>query len=133
MSSKNKTGKVEEEAEKYFASKKDKLFFETNDILIFNDDFLKTDCIEENSINLMVTSPPYNVDIRYNSYNDKTPYEIYLEFTEKWLEKAYRLAMDDGLFCINIPLDKNKGGQQSVYAGIVTICHCSCRNDFCFL
>lgn len=24
-------------------------------------------------------------------------------------------------FCLNIPLDKNKGGQQSVYADIVTI------------
>jgi site-specific DNA-methyltransferase (adenine-specific) len=31
------------------------------------------------------------------------------------------LAKDDGRFCLNIPLDKNKGGQQSVCADITTI------------
>jgi len=29
--------------------------------------------------------------------------------------------MANGRFCLNIPLDKNKGGQQSVYADITTI------------
>jgi site-specific DNA-methyltransferase (adenine-specific) len=37
------------------------------------------------------------------------------------MEKAYKLLRDDGRFCLNIPLDKNKGGQQSVYADIITI------------
>jgi len=72
-------------------------------------------------VDLVVTSPPYNVDINYNSYDDEIPYAIYLEFTEKWLRKAYALLRDDGRFCLNIPLDKNRGGQQSVYADIVTI------------
>jgi site-specific DNA-methyltransferase (adenine-specific) len=61
------------------------------------------------------------VDIRYNSYDDQIPYHIYLEFTQKWLEKAYKLVKEDGRFCLNIPLDKNKGGQQSVYADIISI------------
>jgi len=100
---------------------KGNIYFKTKNIVIYNDDFLSIDCIDENSIDLIVTSPPYNVDIRYNLYNDKIPYEIYLEFTEKWLSKAYRLLKDDGRFCLNIPLDKNKGGQQSVYADIITI------------
>lgn len=83
--------------------------------------FLTTDAIKENSVDLIVTSPPYNVDIKYNSYDDKMPYEIYLEFTQKWIERAYQLAKEDGRFCLNIPLDKNKGGQQSVFADIVSI------------
>jgi len=99
----------------------EKLYFKTSNIEIYNDDFITTRCIEENSIDLIVTSPPYNVDIRYNSYDDKIPYNIYLEFTERWLEKAYKLLKDDGRFCLNIPLDKNKGGQQSVYADIISI------------
>lgn len=37
------------------------------------------------------------------------------------LEKAYKLLREDGRLCLNIPLDKNKGGQQSVYADIVSI------------
>jgi len=28
---------------------------------------------------------------------------------------------DDGRFCLNIPLDKNKGGHQSIYVDIITI------------
>lgn len=99
----------------------EKLYFRAKDLEIYNDDFLTTNCIEENSIDLIVTSPPYNVDIRYNSYDDKIPYDVYLEFTQKWLEKAYKLLKDDGRFCLNIPLDKNKGGQQSVYADIIAI------------
>jgi len=37
------------------------------------------------------------------------------------LEKCYQLAKPDGRLCLNIPLDKNKGGQQSVYADVVSI------------
>jgi site-specific DNA-methyltransferase (adenine-specific) len=99
----------------------EKLFFRTKDIEIYNEDFLTTNSVEEKSVDLIVTSPPYNVDIRYNSYDDQIPYEIYLEFTQKWFGKAYTLLKDDGRFCLNIPLDKNKGGQQSVYADIICI------------
>jgi site-specific DNA-methyltransferase (adenine-specific) len=99
----------------------DELFFQRDSTWIYNTDILKTECIKEDSIDLIVTSPPYNVDIRYNSYDDTIPYDIYLEFTQKWLEKVYILLRDDGRFCLNIPLDKNKGGQQSVCADITTI------------
>lgn len=98
-----------------------KIFFKTKNVEIYNEDFLTINCIDENSIDLIVTSPPYNVDIRYNTYDDKIPYEIYLEFTQRWLQKVYLFLKDDGRFCLNIPLDKNKGGQQSVYADIITI------------
>ncbi|MCA1902011.1 MAG: site-specific DNA-methyltransferase [Candidatus Hydrogenedens sp.] len=99
----------------------EKPYFERNDLRIYNTDFLETDCIEENSIDLIVTSPPYNVDITYNSYNDTVSYEEYLIFTSNWLDKAYRVLKEDGRFCLNIPLDKNKGGQQSVFADVITI------------
>jgi len=89
-------------------------------VKIFNEDFLKVD-IPEDSIDLIVTSPPYNVGIDYNSHNDTISYKEYLDWTGEWLEKAYRLMKSDGRMCLNIPLDKNKGGQQSVYADITTI------------
>jgi site-specific DNA-methyltransferase (adenine-specific) len=104
-------------------AKMTKVYFSAlnGDILIINDDFLKTELIEPETVNLIVTSPPYNVDIRYNSFKDDIPYDEYLEFTARWLEKAYILSKPDGRLCLNIPLDKNKGGQQSVYADIITI------------
>jgi site-specific DNA-methyltransferase (adenine-specific) len=98
-----------------------KIYFKAKDIVIYNEDFLTTRSVEESSVDLIVTSPPYNVDIHYNSFDDTIPYRKYLEFTELWLEKALKLVKDDGRMCLNIPLDKNKGGQQSVYADIITI------------
>ncbi|MGQ9816529.1 MAG: DNA methyltransferase, partial [bacterium] len=82
----------------------EKLYFNAKHIKIYNDDFLTTNCVGENLIDLIVTSPPYNVDIKYNSYDDKMSYDLYLEFTHKWIEKAYKLLKDDGRFCLNIPL-----------------------------
>ncbi|MDL1955780.1 MAG: site-specific DNA-methyltransferase [Candidatus Desulfofervidus auxilii] len=108
-------------------TKERKIFFETKEgnIKIIHDDFLTTNLIKKNSIDLIITSPPYNVDIHYNSFQDDIPYEKYLEFTEKWLKKAFTLTKTDGRICLNIPLDKSKGrkgaGFQTVYADIVNI------------
>ena len=96
-------------------------FFENDGILIINDSVFDTKRIPENSIDLIVTSPPYNVDIKYNSHDDQISYEKYLEFSEKWMGRCYKWLKDDGRFCLNIPLDKNKGGQQSVGADLTTI------------
>jgi site-specific DNA-methyltransferase (adenine-specific) len=96
-------------------------YFKTDDLTIYNDDIVSIKSIKEDSIDLIVTSPPYNVDIKYNSHNDKLDYVTYLEFTKEWISKCYKLAKDDGRFCLNIPLDKNKDGQQSVCADITTI------------
>ena len=99
----------------------EKIFFNKNNLKIINDDFITTNLVEENSIDLIVTSPPYNVDINYASFGDNIPYEYYLVFTGIWLKKCLHLLKEDGRACINIPLDKNKGGQQSVYADFVTL------------
>jgi len=96
-------------------------YFQENSIWIYNADILRTDCIKEETIDLIITSPPYNVGIKYNSHDDKMFYKDYLSFTREWLTKCYRLIKKDGRFCLNIPLDKNKGGQQSVCADITTI------------
>jgi site-specific DNA-methyltransferase (adenine-specific) len=96
-------------------------YFSTEKIKIYNADILKINTIDENSIDLIVTSPPYNVDIKYNSHNDCMSYDDYLEFTYEWLKKCFNFLKDDGRMCLNIPLDKNKGGQQSVCADVTVI------------
>lgn len=50
--------------------KSNELFFHTDSVWIYNADILKTESIADNSIDLIVTSPPYNVDIKYNSHDD---------------------------------------------------------------
>ena len=96
-------------------------YFKYDGISIYKDDILKISDIPKSCVDLIVTSPPYNVDIHYNSNNDDLSYDDYLEFTERWVEKCYDFAKDDGRFCLNIPLDKNKGGQQAVCADITNI------------
>jgi site-specific DNA-methyltransferase (adenine-specific) len=96
-------------------------YFHANSAWIFNENAIDTKAVEENSIDLIVTSPPYNVDIKYNSHNDKISYEGYLEFSRKWITRCFEWLKKDGRFCLNIPLDKNKNGQQSVGADITTI------------
>lgn len=78
------------------------------------------DCVEvmktlpEGSIHLIVTSPPYNVGISYDTHIDNIPMNNYWEWTEKWLQGAYKILKDDGRVAINIPLEVNvqdRGGR----------------------
>ena len=100
---------------------KGKKIFEYDNVRIINDSVFDTAKIAEKSIDLIITSPPYNVDIKYNSHDDQISYKKYLKFSENWMRRCYEWLKDDGRFCLNIPLDKNKGGQQSVGADLTYI------------
>lgn len=84
-------------------------------------DCTNSDLFSEEFIDLTVTSPPYNIDMPYHSNDDDLEYHTYCEFTKKWLYNVYLWTKSTGRLCLNIPLDKNKGGQQSVGADITTI------------
>lgn len=94
----------------------EKLFLKNDTITIYNDDVTSTTLLEPESIDLIVTSPPYNVDIQYSSTDDKKSYDDYLTFTRQWMSQCLKWLKPDGRFCLNIPLDKNKGGQKSIGA-----------------
>ena len=96
-------------------------FFDHERLKIICEDVLLTNKISNESVDLIVTSPPYNLDIKYNSHNDKITYKKYLEFSYKWLSRCFEWLKDDGRLCLNIPLDKNKEGQQSVGADLTII------------
>ncbi|GIV11697.1 MAG: methyltransferase [Fimbriimonadales bacterium] len=87
---------------------------------LYNVDVLQAS-LAPNSIDLIVTSPPYNVAVVYGTHRDDLSYTEYLQFCEAWLARCYEWLKPDGRFCLNIPLDKNKGGQQSVGADITTL------------
>ncbi len=93
----------------------------SEDATILCGDIRKPTGIRESSVDLIVTSPPYNVQVDYRSHDDGSSYDDYLGFSESWMRACHRLAKDDGRFCLNVPLDKNKGGQQSVYADLTAI------------
>lgn len=97
------------------------MFFRNETFTIINDNVLMTKAIPRESIDLIVTSPPYNVDINYNSNSDALSYADYLAFSEEWFFRCLHWLKPDGRFCLNIPLDKNKGGQQHVGADLTQL------------
>lgn len=66
-----------------------RIFYKDENSVILKGDMLTDERIPENHIDLIVTSPPYNVNKNYRASNDNLSYEEYLEFTRKWLEKCY--------------------------------------------
>jgi site-specific DNA-methyltransferase (adenine-specific) len=107
--------------QKFLTKNTSNVVYDKNRQRIVCDDFLTTKTISNGTIDLIVTSPPYNLDISYNSHNDKMEYAEYLVFSRNWIEKSYNLTKSTGRFCLNVPLDKNKNGQQSVAADLITI------------
>jgi site-specific DNA-methyltransferase (adenine-specific) len=88
------------------------------------------DCVEvmktfpQNSIDLIVTSPPYSVNINYDVYNDNTTLEEYLKFSKKWLSEGFRVLKDDGRICVNVPFEinlKERGGRVFIVSEIWNI------------
>jgi site-specific DNA-methyltransferase (adenine-specific) len=87
-----------------------------------NSSALEENSIAKETIDLIITSPPYNVGKDYGSKEeDNLTYEEYLKFSETWLKNCYLWAKKTGRLCLNIPLDKNKNGKNSVYADITII------------
>lgn len=70
--------------------------------------------VEDNFVDLIVTSPPYNVGINYDSYDDSLTMEEYKEWCRKWLTEVYRTLKPDGRVAINILREINaqdRGGR----------------------
>jgi len=66
------------------------------------------DCLEgmslvkENSIDVIVTSPPYNIGKKYNGYNDERPRNEYLDWIEEVAQESKRVLKDTGSFFLNV-------------------------------
>ena len=96
-------------------------YFRHKNTLLLNNNILDENLFDEEFIDLIVTSPPYNVGIDYNSNDDELTYEEYLRFSEQWLSNCYKWSKKQARFCLNIPLDKNKGGNRAVGADLTKI------------
>lgn len=80
---------------------------------------IQGDCLEKmketNGVNLIVTSPPYNVDLGnnkykkdgYSAYDDNLPYDEYLSFIRNVFALCYNVLAKDGRMAINVGDGKN--------------------------
>jgi site-specific DNA-methyltransferase (adenine-specific) len=54
------------------------------------------------SVDVIVTSPPYNVGVRYNSYQDTLSQTDYLAWTSEWIGAAARVLKPTGSLFLNV-------------------------------
>lgn len=57
--------------------------------------------IDDESVDLVITSPPYNIGIDYDSWNDDVDWEKYYSWCKEWMKEIYRVLKIDGRFCLN--------------------------------
>lgn len=55
------------------------------------------------SVDLTVTSPPYNMEIEYDSHNDTMSTTDYWDWLKSVWEECYRVTKDNGRICVNGP------------------------------
>lgn len=58
--------------------------------------------LPDDSVDLVVTSPPYNLGIAYMSYNDKLSTAAYLEWSREWTGEVRRVLKESGSFFLNV-------------------------------
>jgi len=69
--------------------------------------------LPDESVDLICCSPPYNVGIEYDCWDDLMSREDYNEWVNKWLQECFRVLKEDGRIAINIPYEVNMKHQGS--------------------
>lgn len=86
---------------------------------IFNTDIAEVSKLGLPAPDLIVTSPPYNLDIGYGVADDQLDWDDYFSWAYRWLCDLQELSEEGARLCLNIPLDVSKGGRLPIYAWYV--------------
>ena len=71
-------------------------------------DLLREDCIKgmsrlsDECVDLVVTSPPYNLGVRYRKYSDRQDRESYLQWCREWAAQIRRVLKSSGSLFLNV-------------------------------
>jgi site-specific DNA-methyltransferase (adenine-specific) len=71
-------------------------------------DLIQGDCVDgmthlhDDSVDLVVTSPPYNLGVHYGKYVDSKSVEEYLAWAETWASQIRRILKPTGSFFLNL-------------------------------
>jgi site-specific DNA-methyltransferase (adenine-specific) len=74
----------------------------------FAHDLRRGDCVAgmsklaDGCVDITVTSPPYNLGIKYGKYSDTEKRESYLEWCSEWAAQIRRVLKSNGSFFLNI-------------------------------
>jgi len=106
------SGRINHDSSKFYNSKLYKNMENNESVFNTDNDFPKNlenkfilgsaECMKElpdNSIHLMITSPPYNVS---KEYDDDLTLQQYLELLENSFKETFRVLVNGGRACINV-------------------------------
>ncbi len=58
--------------------------------------------LPDGCVDVIVTSPPYNIGVAYDNHDDRMPFERYLDWMEEVAAECRRVLKEDGSFFFNI-------------------------------
>ena len=58
--------------------------------------------LEDACVDLVVTSPPYNLGVKYSKYRDRKEQDDYLLWCRRWATEVKRVLKDSGSFFLNL-------------------------------
>ena len=58
--------------------------------------------LADETVDLVVTSPPYNLGISYGKYSDRQDRQSYLDWCGEWAEQIHRVLKSNGSFFLNV-------------------------------
>lgn len=68
--------------------------------LINEDALVALKQIKDNSVNLIIADPPYNLSKNYIGTSDSMEFKEFMAFTRKWLTEARRVLKDNGVIYV---------------------------------
>jgi len=74
------------------------------------------------SVHLVITSPPYNLDKPYTNHNDKLEYDEYLSWMNLVWSECARVLVKGGRICINIGENKRQNITYPTYSAFIQQC-----------
>ncbi len=80
--------------------------------ILYNQDCIQgmREHVQPNSVSVVVTSPPYNLGIKYSNYDDTISREKYLAWMREWARVVKNVLSEEGSLFLNVggkPTDPN--------------------------
>ena len=74
----------------------------TPEVIIYNKDSRFLEELQDNTVDFVVTSPPFNISHKYRSYHDSLDYDDFDVLYSTVINSISRVLKDDGFFIIDI-------------------------------
>jgi site-specific DNA-methyltransferase (adenine-specific) len=77
--------------------------YRRNGVILYQEDCVRGMAdLQAGGVEVIVTSPPYNLGIQYGTYDDTGPRAEYLTWTAEWAEGVYRVLSQEGSLFLNV-------------------------------